>query len=170
MGSVNSSPNKEFEIVPDSQISGFDSPLIPTSVGSNFRDDDDDEKMQPNFISDTENDDLDSDEEFSSLEHSDLNLPSTNAEFGDDYDPILKRTIISKRKAPGNDEGEEILKTPKRLINYVPLKNFNLGDSFDNTITTKAVSYTHLDVYKRQVMFLVKFPFKGGFHDSIKYE
>nr|6J0W_C Chain C, Peptide from DNA repair protein KRE29 [Saccharomyces cerevisiae S288C]6J0W_D Chain D, Peptide from DNA repair protein KRE29 [Saccharomyces cerevisiae S288C] len=29
------------ETVPDSQISGFDSPLIPTSVGSYFRDDDD---------------------------------------------------------------------------------------------------------------------------------
>lgn len=144
MGSVNSSPNKEFEVVPDSQISGFDSPLIPTSVGSNFRDDDDDEKMQPNFISDTENDNLDTDEEFSSLEHSDLNLPSANAEFGDNSDPILKRTVIPKRKAPGNDEGEEILKTPKRLINYVPLKNFNLGDSFDNTITTKVAKLQDL--------------------------
>lgn len=136
MGSVNSSPNEEFETVPDSQISGFDSPLIPTSVGSYFRDDDDDEKVHPNFISDPENDSLNSDEEFSSLENSDLNLSGAKAESGDDFDPILKRTIISKRKAPSNNEDEEIVKTPRKLVNYVPLKIFNLGDSFDDTITT----------------------------------
>ena len=131
MGSLDSSLNEELEIVPDSQISGFDSPLIPTGAGSSFRDDDDDddEKVQPNFISDTENDTLESDEEFSSLEDSDLILPNVKVKSSDNFDPILKR------KALNNNERETILKIPRKIIDYVPLKNFNLGDSFDSMIT-----------------------------------
>ncbi|CAI4038505.1 hypothetical protein SMKI_05G1160 [Saccharomyces mikatae IFO 1815] len=141
MGSLDSSLNEELEIVPDSQISGFDSPLIPTGAGSSFRDDDDDddEKVQPNFISDTENDTLESDEEFSSLEDSDLILPNVKVKSSDNFDPILKR------KALNNNERETILKIPRKIIDYVPLKNFNLGDSFDSMITTRVTKLRDLE-------------------------
>ncbi|EJS44052.1 kre29p [Saccharomyces arboricola H-6] len=154
MGSVNSSPNKEYEVVQDSQISGFDSPLISNSAGSIFRDDDDvvddddddDDKVRPNFISNTEDDSLDSDEDLSDLD-GDLTLPSAEPNSIDDFDPILKRSILSKRRAPSNDvDGdEEISRTPKKLINFVPLKNFNLGQSFDTTITTKVTKLRNLN-------------------------
>ncbi|CAI4060231.1 hypothetical protein SKDZ_05G1100 [Saccharomyces kudriavzevii ZP591] len=149
MRSADSSPSKEFEVVQDSQISEFDSPLITTGTGSLFRDDDDDDdddedKVQPNFISDTENDSLNSDEDLSTFD-GDLALSTVKSKTTDDFDPILKRSIPSKRKVASNDEDEEASRTPKKSINYVPLKSFNLGESFDTSITTKVAKLQHLN-------------------------
>lgn len=97
MRSADSSPSKEFEVVQDSQISEFDSPLITTGTGSLFRDDDDDDddedKVQPNFISDTENDSLNSDEDLSTFD-GDLALSTVKSKTTDDFDPILKEVYL----------------------------------------------------------------------------
>ncbi|KOG99985.1 Smc5-Smc6 complex subunit KRE29 [Saccharomyces eubayanus] len=148
MGTVDSSPDKEFEAVQDSQISEFDSPLVPTSARNVFRDDDDDDddddKVRPNFIVDTENDSLNSDDDLSDLDGG-LLLPCDKPKLSDDVDPILKRSMLSKRKAPSNDEDEDISRTPKKSVNYIPLKNYNLGKSFDTTIITKIIKLQDLN-------------------------
>ena len=70
----------------------------------------------------------------------------------------INKYVEELRAKSASELNEELVAAKKELFN---LRFKNATNQLDNTSRIKAVSYTHLDVYKRQVLYCHNKSFPG---------